>query len=89
MKRLRTLLSQPRPPIELCYPDCGGYGPIFSTIHASKGREADRVILMLPRKLESAIAKNKTVRQDMLEEARVYYVGATRVKKRFGSGGRE
>ena len=44
------------------------------------------MILMLPRKIESAIARNKNVRQDMLEEARVYYVGATRVKKRFEHG---
>ena len=86
MRLLRTVLAQPRPPIDLCFPDYGGYGPIFSTIHASKGREADRVILMLPRKPEVPNGGRPTSEKKIFEEARVLYVGATRVKKEFAHG---
>ena len=45
---LRNIVSRARPPIELCYPEFGLRGPILGTIHASKGREADEVVLMMP-----------------------------------------
>lgn len=83
LSRLRAIIARPRPPVELCYLDYGARGPIFSTIHASKGREADRVFLMLPRDGDLA-ASNKGL--DAEEEARVYYVGATRVRKEFFHG---
>lgn len=86
MRKLRMLLAQPRPPIELCYPDYGAFGPVFSTIHASKGREADRVILMLPRDPDRALERMTGPLEAVLEEARVYYVGATRVRKQFAHG---
>jgi len=81
--RLRTLLSRPRPPVEFCHLDYGGHGPIFSTIHASKGREADRVFLMLPNNL-NYLDGNANI--DLAEEARVFYVGSTRVKGEFLRG---
>jgi hypothetical protein len=81
--RLRTLLSRPRPPVEFCYLDYGGHGPVFSTIHASKGREADRVFLMLPNNLKFLDGNSKI---DRVEEARVFYVGSTRVKGEFLRG---
>jgi hypothetical protein len=73
-KKLRLLLARARPPIELCLPDCGLAGPIFGTIHGSKGREADRVHLCLPKSVPDADEAEE------LEEARVLYVGATRPK---------
>lgn len=82
VRKLRGLVARSRPPVELCRPDYGDLGPIFSTIHASKGREADRVFLMLPWKLDY-VADGDI---DPEEEARVYYVGATRVKKEFFHG---
>ncbi len=83
LTRLRAKLSLPRPPVEFCQLDYGGTGPIFSTIHASKGREADRVLLMLPRNLDY-LQENDGI--DPEEEARVYYVGSTRVRKQFLRG---
>ena len=77
--RLRDLLSPPRPRVEFCYMDYGGHGPIFSTIHASKGREADRVMLML----NDPSGKNC---KNPAEEARVCYVGMTRVGAEFMHG---
>lgn len=81
--RLRAKLSLPRPPVEFCQLDYGGAGPIFSTIHASKGREADRVFLMLPRNLDY-LEDNENM--DPEEEARVFYVGSTRVRKQLLRG---
>jgi superfamily I DNA/RNA helicase len=48
-----------------------------STIHASKGSEADNVMLLtdLPRKADISISKKRD------DERRVFYVGATRAKK--------
>lgn len=59
-------------------PDCGWRGPIIGTIHASKGREADNVVLMLPRGQREA----KNEQDDGLdEEVRVLYVGTTRPRQ--------
>lgn len=78
LRKLRALLSLPRPPVEFCLPDYGLRGPVFSTIHASKGREAQRVFMMLPRTLEAEASRSEQARA---EEARVYYVGFTRSKR--------
>ena len=51
----------------------GTSGPIIGTIHASKGREADDVLLMLP--------PSPGPDDDPSEETRVLYVGATRARK--------
>ncbi len=83
LARLRSILSTPRPPVEFCHVDYGSLGPIFSTIHASKGREAARVFLMLPRNLDYLGDKTNI---DPEEEARVFYVGSTRVQKEFLRG---
>ena len=45
---VRNIVARARPPVELCYPELGLRGPILGTIHASKGREADEVVLMIP-----------------------------------------
>ena len=72
MDLLREALSRTRPPMEFVSPELGLSGPILSTIHASKGREADVVRLMLP-------GGNGTA-EEPDEEARVLFVGATRAR---------
>jgi hypothetical protein len=79
--RLRVALSRPRAPIEVAVADVGVGGPILGTIHASKGREAKDVVLMLPR--ENSKASDKV---DHLEEGRVLYVGATRARETLATG---
>jgi hypothetical protein len=63
-------------------PEYGHGGPIFSTIHRAKGREADEVFLYMP-KMFSMETKS---REEILEEARVLFVGATRAKSSLGIG---
>ena len=84
MKRLRQILGRSRPPAELCLPDLGDRGPVIGTIHASKGRESERVHLMLP-----LPAHEEGDGDD--EEARVVFVGATRGRSRLlvGQGYRQ
>lgn len=72
MKQLRAGLWHAHPPDIFCTKEIGPGGAIISTIHSSKGREAEEVRLMLPK-----YSKNgKYERSD--EETRVLFVGATR-----------
>jgi hypothetical protein len=66
-RKLRQQLSRKRPPVEACYLDLGMRGPTLGTVHASKGRQSDRVLYYLP--------PNKS---DTFEEARIDYVAMTR-----------
>ena len=75
---LRRIVSRSRPPVELCLPDLGTEGPILGTIHASKGREADTVALVLP---SDGYRSQSESHAEELEEGRVYYVGATRARE--------
>jgi len=84
MNYLRQRLSTDRPPFEVITPEIGNSGPIIGTIHASKGREANYVHLMIPK-----IGVSKKVDSDKIEEeTRVLFVGATRARKdlKVGSG---
>ncbi|WP_085338527.1 UvrD-helicase domain-containing protein [Aquidulcibacter paucihalophilus] len=74
MQKLRRRLSQARPPVELAFAEYGLHGPIVGTIHASKGREASNVVLLLPQGAEFESI------EDEIEEARVLFVGATRAR---------
>src|SRR6266550_3726359 len=76
--RLRQILCRSRPPVEFCLSDSGNSGPILGTIHASKGREADTVVLVLPKTPATAADAAPAV---VFEEGRVYYVGATRARR--------
>lgn len=62
-------------PLDLLEDCIGRHGPLLGTVHSAKGREADRVLLVLPapRKWEP-----DTAPREILEEARILYVGATR-----------
>ena len=75
MRLLRQRLGRKQPPAELCHAELGLHGPIVGTIHASKGREADTVHLML------SDTHGRDIDQD--EEARVVFVGATRGRSRL------
>lgn len=75
VRLLRQRLGRKQSPAELCHAELGLRGPIVGTIHASKGREADTVHLMLPD------TQGRDVDQD--EEARVMFVGATRGRLRL------
>lgn len=75
MRLLRQRLGSRQPPAELCAAELGLSGPIVGTIHASKGREAETVHLMLPKSTGGNIDED--------EEARVVFVGATRGRSRL------
>ena len=77
---LRDIVSRPRPPVEVCLPDLGIAGPILGTIHASKGREAEFVKLILPSTRGGVQSRSRAAAE---EEGRVYYVGATRARERL------
>ena len=79
MEKLRKILGRQQPPVEFCSTELGSHGLIVGTIHASKGREADIVHLMLPR-------SGRTKSADKNEEARVLFVGATRGRSRLFVG---
>ncbi len=78
MRLLRKRLGRKQPPAELCSSELGDRGPIVGTIHASKGREADTVHLMLPNDSDANV--------DQQEEARVVFVGATRGRSKLMVG---
>lgn len=78
LTELRRVLSRQRPPEEFCSSELGLYGPIVSTIHASKGRESDDAYLFLP--------DWSFLDDDEAEEARVLFVGATRGRRRLMVG---
>ena len=78
MQKLRQCLGRKQPPAEFCRAELGSHGFIVGTIHASKGREADIVHLMLPRKYTQNVDKS--------EEARVLFVGATRGRSQLFIG---
>jgi hypothetical protein len=75
LRALRRVLARPRPPAELSQTEVGMRGPIIGTIHASKGREAEVVSLMVPHQRKNSDPD----RTD--EEVRVAYVGATRARQ--------
>jgi hypothetical protein len=74
LRYLREVLSRGNPPDEAVRPYLGTTGPIIGTIHGSKGREAEDVVLSLTDLRADA---------DHEEESRVLYVGATRAKSRL------
>lgn len=74
VERLKNLISRHQVPIELSVQEAGHCGPVLSTIHASKGREADDVYIA-----SNGIFSNRSSLID--EETRVLFVAATRARK--------
>ncbi len=82
LNQLRKVLSRPSPPVEFTYLDFGHTGPVLGTIHASKGRESENVLLTLPpieKKIDSLSDDH------IREEIKILYVGSTRPKKKLTS----
>ena len=82
MVRLRQRLARSKPPVELATSEYGLHGPMIGTIHASKGREAPNVVLLLPEATRITAGDINKV----AEEARVFFVGATRARECLGVG---
>jgi UvrD/REP helicase N-terminal domain/UvrD-like helicase C-terminal domain len=80
MHQLRRALGRSNPPPELVIAEYGLPGPIVGTIHASKGREADEVLLMMPRSGEFEDDEEER------EETRVLFVGSTRARRSLKVG---
>ncbi|EXJ13586.1 UvrD-helicase domain-containing protein [Imhoffiella purpurea] len=74
--RLATRLSRNPPPVEVTVTEPGQPGPLLGTIHGSKGREADTVLLALP----PADGFRPEQAAELAEECRVMFVGATRAR---------
>ncbi|HOJ96950.1 MAG TPA: UvrD-helicase domain-containing protein [Methanospirillum sp.] len=82
MVYLRQTLGSQNPPFEMVNSEIGLSGPIIGTIHASKGREAECVHLMMP---NNAFKRDDP--DDVInEETRVHFVGATRARKELKVG---
>jgi|GEM_PF-642899 hypothetical protein len=74
MTKLVAKLASSSPTYELTLPEFGYGGPVISTIHGSKGREAADVRLYLPR------PTRVDADEKLDEEARIVFVGATRAR---------
>lgn len=83
VKKLVQRLASGAPPVDLCLPDFGTDGPVIGTIHGAKGREADHVRLYVP---SSMFGRANTDPNDLLEEARILFVGASRAKEQLKVG---
>lgn len=79
--RLVTKLASRSPTYELTLPEFGYAGPIISTVHGSKGREAAEVRLYLPGPSSDDVADEMKG-----EEARILFVGATRARRSLQVG---
>ena len=81
LSEIRKKIARIPPDINAVIPDLGMSGPIIGTIHASKGREADEVILRLP-----GVQSNQFSDKAFDEESRVMFVGASRAKSKLYVG---
>jgi hypothetical protein len=80
VRKLSNLLSRPNVPRCFASPDYGVSGPILGTIHASKGRETDNVWLFVPNSPHFRKIEEEKRFEEVLEEARILFVGATRAR---------
>jgi hypothetical protein len=81
VRKLSNLLSRPNIPSCFSSPDYGVGGPILGTIHASKGRETDNVWLFVPNEPHYRKIEENRRFEEILEEARILFVGATRSRE--------
>lgn len=75
VKKLRNLLSI-KPSLDLCMTDYGNSSLVLGTIHASKGRECERVVCYLNNDEEKKMSNSINYE----EEKKVMYVAATRAR---------
>lgn len=76
VRYMNRRLASLSPPVEFCELEFGHEGPIFGTIHTSKGRETGSVYLYLPRGDGLRFSTNEAA----TEEAKVVFVGASRAR---------
>ena len=81
MSTLTNILARRSPPEQVVISEFGYSGPILGTIHASKGRESEKVLLYLP-----PGSRDSKDEEGSAEESRVIFVGATRARKSLGIG---
>lgn len=81
ISEIRKKLARTPLDINAAIPDLGMSGPIIGTIHASKGREADEVVLRLP-----GVKHKQNSDAALDEESRVMFVGASRAKSKLYVG---
>ena len=81
VRKLSNLLARPNVPSCFSSPDYGVSGPILGTIHASKGRETDNVWLFVPNEPHYRKIEEERRFEEVLEEARILFVGATRSRE--------
>jgi hypothetical protein len=82
LRKLSNLLSRPNVPDSFLMSDYGIAGPTLGTIHASKGRETENVYLFVPSEPNfEKDFEDETRIKNILEEARILFVGATRARK--------
>jgi len=74
---LREKLSSVKPSLDLCMRDYGGSSNVLGTVHASKGRESEKVSYYTFKNEEPQ--KNS----DFREETRIMYVAMTRCRNDF------
>jgi hypothetical protein len=82
---LARLIGSGNPPLDITHQDFGFGGPTIGTIHASKGREADHVRLYIPEDEDDAKFASISI-DELNEEARALFVGATRARKELYVG---
>lgn len=80
LRKLANILSRPNAPGDFCLKDYGLEGPSLGTVHAAKGRESDDVVLFLPANPNFESERFSQTDKEIIEEAKILYVGATRAK---------
>lgn len=75
VKKLRHILSI-KPSLDLCMSDYGSSPLVLGTIHASKGRESERVVCYLNNDEDKKMSESTNYE----EEKKVMYVAATRAR---------
>jgi hypothetical protein len=78
--RLANILSRPNVPSHFCLSEYGVRGPTLGTIHASKGREMENVVLFVPTVPNFNKIEEEQSFEKILEEARILFVAGTRAK---------
>lgn len=81
LRKLAEVMKSSAPVADIAISDVGPRtAPLYSTIHAAKGREADTVVLGLPG------MTREEEEEKIVEEARVLFVGATRASRKLRIG---
>ena len=75
LEKIRNLVANSVPPVNLCVQDLGQTGPIIGTVHASKGRQAENVQLFM-----SSGQRPDASAEAIAEESRILLLGQAEPK---------